>query len=434
MPAINPQAQELNDQLAAATPAIVNMLSERGKRIFFPAKGILGQAAAARGKDINATIGIALEDDGSPLRLACIEEHLELAPAKAFPYAPSFGVKALRDLWKNMLYAKNPSLLDHDISTPVVTSALTHGLSMCGYLFMDPGDKLYTPDKFWGNYKLVFNHGYDAEISTYNTFKDGGFDVEALRAALAEDAPGKRVVLLNFPNNPTGYTVTPAEAGAIRDVLVEAADAGNELVVLIDDAYFGLVYADGILKESIFTQLVDAHENLLAVKIDGATKEDYVWGFRVGFLTYGIKGGTEQVYAALEAKTAGAIRGNISNSPHPSQSIMLGAYSNPEYTAQKEEKYKTLKRRYDKVCEILETKTEYAEEFEALPFNSGYFMCIRLKNAEPEAVRQVLLDEFSTGVIAAAGVIRVAFSAAPYGVLDQLFENIYQAARKVSGA
>jgi hypothetical protein len=39
--------------------------------------------------------------------------------------------------------------------------------------------------------------------------------------------------------------------------------------------------------------LCDAHPNILAVKLDGPTKEDYVWGFRVGFLTFGIRDATQ---------------------------------------------------------------------------------------------------------------------------------------------
>ena len=67
-----------------------------------------------------------------------------------------------------------------------------------------------------------------------------------------------------------------------------AAQRGLKLVVLVDDAYFGLVYEAGVMRESLFALLCGLHPNLLAVKLDGPTKEDYVWGFRVGFLTYGI--------------------------------------------------------------------------------------------------------------------------------------------------
>ncbi len=427
---LNPQAVALNETIRAVNPNVYDLLSARGRAILFPAKGILAQTAEAKGKRINATIGVALEDDGSPLRLECIEEQINLDPKDAFAYAPSFGKPELRQVWKQMLYQKNPSLVGRELSVPVVTQALTHALSICGYLFLDEGDQIIIPDLYWGNYRLIFEHAYGAKISTFETFAGGGFNVAGFKAKLNAGTPGKRVLLLNFPNNPTGYTVTEAEAAELQQAMLAAAEAGNQIVALIDDAYFGLVYEDGIAAESIFTGLANAHERLLAVKIDGATKEDYVWGFRVGFISYGVKGGSEALYKALEAKTAGAIRGNISNSPHISQSLMLKAFTHPDYAAQKQQKYQTLKQRYAKVKEILAAHPEYAEAFAPLPFNSGYFMCVKLEGAEPEAVRQILLNEFDTGLIAAAGVIRIAFSSAPLAALDELFANLYQAVLK----
>ncbi len=69
MTKINPQAQSLNENIESINPRVLSLLSDRGKNIFFPAKGILGQSAEAKGKKINATIGIALENDGTPMRL-----------------------------------------------------------------------------------------------------------------------------------------------------------------------------------------------------------------------------------------------------------------------------------------------------------------------------------------------------------------------------
>ena len=108
--------------------------------------------------------------------------------------------------------------------------------------------------------------------------------MEAFRETLAKQTE-KAIVLLNFPNNPTGFTPSVKEAEAIVQVLKDAAEGGLKLVVVLDDAYFGLFYEDSI-KESLFGLLADSHENILPVKIDGATKENYVWGLRVGFITY----------------------------------------------------------------------------------------------------------------------------------------------------
>ncbi|OIP51387.1 MAG: aspartate aminotransferase [Fibrobacteres bacterium CG2_30_45_31] len=423
---LNPLAEALNADLSTNGATVLQMLSAAGKAIFFPSKGILGQSAEAKGSAINATIGTALEDDGSPLTLPCVQKALNL-PKSSFLYAPSFGDPQLREAWKNQICIKNPSLASKSFSNPVVTAALTHAISCAGYLFLDEGDEVIIPDLYWDNYELIFENAYGAKIVTYNTFKNGGFDVEALEKALFNGKKGKKVLLLNFPNNPTGYTATEEEAKAIVQVLTKAAQEGNQVVALLDDAYFGLVYEKGIFLESLFTKLVDAHENLLAVKMDGPTKEDYVWGFRVGFISFGFKGATALQLKALEQKAAGVVRGNISNAPSISQKILLQAYNSPEYHEEKKLKYETLKKRYDVIKQVLASHPEYREAFEPMPFNSGYFMCVQPKGVEADAVRKELLANYSTGVIVLSGLIRLAFSAVPTDKLPQLFDNLYKA-------
>ena len=178
------------------------MLSRKGKAIFYPNRGVLKQGAEAKGKKINATIGMALEDDGSPMRLPSIAECIELPPNHVFPYASSFGCPDLRKAWKQRIFDKNPSLKG-DISLPNVTVGLTNALSTVAYMFIEPGDKIILTDIFWENYKLIFQHAFDAEFDPFNAFSGGGFNVEGLREKL-QPRTGKHIVLLNFPNNPTG--------------------------------------------------------------------------------------------------------------------------------------------------------------------------------------------------------------------------------------
>jgi aspartate/tyrosine/aromatic aminotransferase len=151
----------------------------------------------------------------------------------------------------------------------------------------------------------------------------------------------------------------------------------------------------------------------------------------VGFVTFGVKNGTPQLYGALEAKLAGAIRGNISNASNIGQSLLLTAYANPLYGEEKEAKHAVLKRRYEKMRDIFRSHPEYAEVLRPLPFNSGYFMCVRLTDGNAEAVRQKLLSVYDTGIIAFGDVIRIAFSSTPYPQLEKLLDNIYKAGREV---
>ncbi len=429
---MNPQAQQLNDAIAKANPVVLSLLSQRGQGIYFPKLGILSQSAEAKGKEINATIGTALEDDGSSMALPTLAGMMNLPKNSLFPYAPSPGLPELRTQWGKMMVAKNPSLTGKFVSQPVVTCALTHGLSMAGYLFCDAGDVLVTPDLYWENYDLIFGQAYGASVVSFPTFTPAGtFNVAGMKETIRAVRADKVIVSLNFPNNPSGYTPLESEVPQIVAALLELAEQGKRLVVLVDDAYFGLVFEPGVHTQSVFTQLCDAHRNLLAVKLDGPTKEDYVWGFRVGFITFGGRDATPELYQALEAKCAGAIRGNVSNASLPAQAMLLKAWQAPGYAAEKAAKHAVLKARYLHIREILAAHPEYRSEFEALPFNSGYFMCVKPVRVDPEVLRQKLLKDYSTGVIALCGIIRLAFSATPTAKLETLFANVYQACRSL---
>ena len=425
---MDPQATNLNETIQKLNKNVLGLLSDRGKNIFFPKLGILSQSAQAKGKSINATIGEAIEDNGYSMHLSEFDKLINLPLGSVFPYAPSFGKKELRDSWKEFIYQKNPSLGTTPISTPIVTCGITHGISIASYLFVDEGDTVVIPDLFWENYSLIFENAYKGKVVTFPLFKKGRFNVDGFSETL-DSINGKIILLLNFPNNPTGYTPLISEIDLIVNAIKKQADQGKSVVAMIDDAYFGLVYENDVYTESIFSKLCNLNNKVLAVKLDGATKEDYVWGFRVGFISFGVKNGTAELYEALENKTAGAVRGNISNVSHLSQSLLYNAYFSAQYEEDKKEKFATLKSRYQSVIEAL-AEDKYLEFFAALPYNSGYFMCVELKDIlEAEAIRKILLDKYSTGVIVFENLIRIAFSAVPKSQIPQLIENIYSACK-----
>ena len=434
---LHPLAQAANDVLARETPAVLAMLSERGKRFFFPAKGILAQGAEAKqkAKTANATIGIATEG-GAPMHLACVARYYTgLTPSEIFDYAPSYGKPDVRQAWAKKQRAQTPSLGDHPISNPVVTNALTHGIGLVGDLFLDPGDAVVTADLLWENYNLSWETRLGAEFHYFPFFDEKltRFNVPAFEAALAARRGQKLVVSLNFPNNPSGYTPTVAEADAIVRALTAEAERGTRLVVCVDDAYYGMLYDDACSTESIFGRLARASVNLLAIKVDGATKEEFVWGLRVGFITFGVKNGTPAAYKALEDKTAGLIRAYISNVSNPGQSVVLKALADPDFGRQQAEKVATLRGRA-KVTAVECRKPEYADCWDVYPFNSGYFMCLRLKGADADAVRVRLLDDHGVGTIALGKTdLRVAFSCLAEGQIPGVFSAAAQAVRAVRG-
>jgi aspartate/methionine/tyrosine aminotransferase len=431
----SPLATELNATIARENPNVLAMLSDFGKRIFFP-KGILAQAAEAKqkGKRFNVTIGIAREA-GKPMFLPSVMKQLPgLAPADALPYAPATGHPELRKAWREGLLAKNPSLEGQSFSTPIVTSGVTHALSLTADLFIDPGDTILLPSMYWENYNLLFGVRFGARMETFPLFTtEGGLDVEGLRRALAgRKGQPKTIVSFNFPNNPTGYAIRKQEADAVVEVLLEAAEGGTPLLVMCDDAYFGLFYGEDVLAESLFARVAGRHERLLAVKADGPTKEEYVWGLRTGMLTFGTKAAADDqaLYGALEKKVAGAIRSGISTCSTLSQSIVRRAMAEPAFGEESRQKQQTLERRARKVKEVL-AASDYSDVWEAYPFNAGYFMCLQIKK-DAETLRTHLLDKYGIGVIAdGAHDIRVAFSGVEEEEIPELFETLAKAAREL---
>jgi aspartate/methionine/tyrosine aminotransferase len=430
----NPLAQQLNERLEQAAPAVLAMLSPLGKRLYFP-KGILSQTAEAKtkAKKFNATIGIATES-GGPMYLASMHKHLvDVAPADAYNYAPPAGRQTLRERWREKLLAENPSLRGKAFGLPIVTSALTHGLAVAGDLFVGENDRILLPDQLWGNYRLTYEVRLGAEIATFPFYRGNGFHTEAFAKAIAENAQvrDKLIVLLNFPNNPTGYMPTPAEGVAIADALVAQAAKGTKIVVITDDAYFGLFYHLGepSMTESLFGLLTGRHPNLLAVKLDGATKELFVWGLRCGFISFGPgdPATAEVVCEVLDAKSRGAIRGALSNSPMLSQSLVEKALDTASIADERKEKGETLRERAAKVYEVV-NRPKYRDTFEPYPFNSGCFMCVKVKGVDAEKLRVHLLDAHQTGLISTSPTdIRVAFSCLELPQIEPLFETLHQA-------
>jgi len=428
---MNELARQLNTTLEVTI--VGKLLSATGRRMYFP-RGIVAQSGEAKqyAHRLNATAGIATQG-GKPLFLTPIKENIpNLPPEEIFSYATTAGDPRLRELWLREMIEKNPSLKDKKTSLPIVVSGLTHGLSLLADLFVDTGDTVILPDLFWGNYRLMFEDRMGAHLLTFPLFTTAGaLNLQALEGLLKEMKGGKVILLLNFPNNPTGYSPTKSEGKQLLDLLRRAAETGTQLLLITDDAYFGLFYEQNIYSQSIFAEAADLHENILAVKVDGATKEDLVWGFRVGFLTFAsrsLRG--EEDYSALTQKVMGAVRCSVSNSSSLSQSLVLRGMQSPAYGEEKKRVFAILRERYRRSRQILE---ELPGPVRALPFNSGYFLSFDTGALSAERLRQTLLKEQGIGTISIQDrYLRVAYSSVDVEKLEDLYQTIMQTASDLS--
>lgn len=434
------EAEEINSILKNSSPTFYSVLSELGKRLYMP-KGIIFQSNQSKNhaNHYNASIGIAKENIGfdegrgiaienlAPMTLNSIGKYFTgLEQNEIFNYAPQPGLPDLRDYWHEKIVNQNPCLKSKDqISRPILTGGLTHSISLAAELFTDPGDELYLADKFWENYSLIFDVKYQVNLVHYKLYKNdySGFNLESLEHTLRKSKKDKLILLFNFPNNPTGYTATEKEMDGIRDILVRIAETGKKLVVICDDAYYGLFYDKNIYQGSIFSKLAGVHDNIVAIKIDGVSKEFYAWGFRVGFITFADNFQSADGYGVMEEKAVAGIRSSVSSCSSIAQSVLSHAIKSEEYLKEKAEKFAILKSRVAKVKEIV-YRDEYKSYWDVYPFNSGYFMCLKIKDIPAETVRKHALFRYGLGTIAFDQDLRVAFSCISEKNIETVFHII----------
>ena len=107
-----------------------------------------------------------------------------------------------------------------------------------------------------------------------------------------------------------------------------------------------------------------------------------------------------------------------------SQAVLLHAMQDDRYKTEKEERRQVLMNRALRVKDVL-SDPKYADYFTSYPFNSGYFMCLKLKTVEAEALRVHLLEKYGVGLIALGKQdLRVAFSCIEKEDAQELFDTV----------
>lgn len=433
--AVSELAQKFNAAIKSDAPALFDALSPLGRAAAFP-PDIPFQAQQARGKAFNATIGQITDGKGMGIPLKPIRAALsglgDEDANRALLYSPIAGIPELRRAWGDWQRRHRP---EKPSSLPLVTVGLTHGLSLAADLFAGPDTPVAVATPFWGNYRQTFVLRRGARLLSAPAYCQGRYNTQAISQALEEVPDGQAAAaILNLPSNPGGYSATVQERRQICDSLAEQA-ARRPLVVICDDAYSGLVYEEGVPRTSIFWDLIGLHDNLIPVKVDGATKEFDLFGGRVGFITFAFDP-ESQAAAALESKVTCLLRAALGSPVATSQVLLLQALREQTIQDQVEAVRQLLKGRYQVLRQAL------AEVDRGLllpmPFNSGCFALIELPQRlglSAEQVRLHLLDSQDTGLISIQpNFLRVAFCSVTREALPELVRRIEAGVRQLAGS
>mgnify|MGYP000942545045 FL=1 len=412
----------------------MSFFSKLGENIILPQDVLIqSKETAAVSGAINATIGIATINKKAMALPSINKVITEINNSEYLPYSPTPGLPKMRELWKEKILADNPTINKEYLSLPMVTTGITQGIDIAANLFSERGDALLLPNLFWQNYAQIYTIKLGNNIYKYNQFdENNNFSIENFKTALYSIKEDKISLILNFPNNPTGYTPSDDELTKLVKVINIFAKEhpSKQLIIVSDDAYFGLFFEDNHKTPTLSaTYKLAENSNCLIVKLDGITKEFYSWGLRVGFVTYYTKDDT--LRKILLEKTQGFLRSTTSSPSNLSQQIALRLLENKQALLEKEENDSIIQDRYNELKSAI-SKKDLTTLVTVLPFNSGYFFTIKLPTTiNAHEFRLKFLNDYKYGVYSMDNEhIRIAFSCLDKELIPELISKFKECIQK----
>ncbi|HEU8593379.1 TPA: pyridoxal phosphate-dependent aminotransferase [Streptococcus pneumoniae] len=204
-------------------------------------------------------------------------DHVKEAAKRAIDQNKSYytgmsGLLTLRQAASD--FVKEKYQLDYAPENEIlVTIGATEALSATLTAILEEGDKVLLPAPAYPGYEPIVNL-VGAEIVEIDTTENGFvLTPEMLEKAILEQGDKLKVVILNYPANPTGITYSREQLEALAAVLRK-----YEIFVVCDEVYSELTYT-GEAHVSLGTMLRDQ-----AIIINGLSKSHAMTGWRLGLI------------------------------------------------------------------------------------------------------------------------------------------------------
>jgi aspartate/methionine/tyrosine aminotransferase len=194
-----------------------------------------------------------------------------LARGETF-YSQNFGIPELRDAIARYVARLHGDTLAANVA---VTSSGMSALILTVQALLSPGDRVVIVTPLWPNLVEIPKILSADVITVPLAFGASGWtlDVDRLLDAITPDT---RAVLINSPNNPTGWTIDRAAQRALLDHCTR-----HGIWVVADDVYERLWFGDGACAPSF---LDIAARDARVVSTNSFSKAWLMTGWRLGFL------------------------------------------------------------------------------------------------------------------------------------------------------
>jgi aspartate aminotransferase len=213
------------------------------------------------------------ESDKSTPSFICEAAIASLREGETF-YTENLGRPYLRQTISDYLTGLHQCVIGTD--RVAVTPSGDSALMLASQLLVQPGDRVVTVTPLWPNAveipKIV--GGQVTCVSLEVREGQWALPLEKLLKALE---PGTRMLVLNSPHNPTGWSIHQEEQRIILDHCRR-----HGIWILADDVYERLIYTDGLRSAPSFLTLTDDQDRLIVV--NSFSKAWTMTGWRVGWM------------------------------------------------------------------------------------------------------------------------------------------------------
>lgn len=202
-------------------------------------------------------------------------------------YTPAAGTQSLRKLLA--LHVSATRGVPYSPEEITVCHSCKHALSGTVMTLCEPGDEVLLLLPAWLSYMEIVRIAGGVPIEVPSR-ADCGPDFEAIERSIGARTRG---LLLNSPNNPTGYVWSRAEVEELGRIAER-----HDLWIISDEIYRRLIY-----EGQPDTSPVSLSESLRArtAIVDGASKTYAMTGYRIGFVAARkeVAGGVERLHSHL---------------------------------------------------------------------------------------------------------------------------------------
>ncbi len=196
-------------------------------------------------------------------------------------YTPVGGIPELKQAVADKLKRENN--VEYGVSDILISCGGKHSLYNIAMAALDKGDEAILPVPYWVSYEEMIKLA-EAKAVFCNTGKNFRLTAKNVEEKITKKT---KMLILNFPNNPTGAVIRSDEIKKIAKLAVE-----NNFYVISDEVYEHFIYGNN--KNLSIASLNDGVKNLVIIS-NSVSKTYAMTGWRIGY-----SAGPKEIIKAME--------------------------------------------------------------------------------------------------------------------------------------